>query len=204
MEERERRVLGQASLQIASSIFTDQEVAEQLRLDVQKRASKVRDQGVFAYTQPMAPTQNINKGFLLNTIKSVDTHNQRQEVDACYRKRQLEKRLHADSRSHRRHDSRKRSRSNERPVSRDMKETRTSEDHDNEREFWAARKALKTQAILDQVGERVCSLENAPGYDSSSPDELAKKKQKKLAKKAKKATKKLKKKHKAQKKQALN
>ncbi|RHY29097.1 hypothetical protein DYB32_005424 [Aphanomyces invadans] len=117
MEERERRVLGQASLQIASSIFTDQEVAEQLRLDVQKRASK---------------------------------------------------------------------------------------DHDNEREFWAARKALKTQAILDQVGERVCSLENAPGYDSSSPDELAKKKQKKLAKKAKKATKKLKKKHKAQKKQALN
>ncbi|ETV71307.1 hypothetical protein H257_13438 [Aphanomyces astaci] len=192
MEARVMQVLKQSSLHIPSQVLTDQDVADRIRLDMQKRARKVRDHGVFAYTQPIAPTQNVNKGFLLNTIKSVDTHNQRQEVDACYRKRQLEQHLDDNPRRQRqRLDTRKRSRSQDRrPPSRDI----TASDHVHEREFWAARKALKSQAILDKVGDRMCSVDNAPAYES---DEKAAKKHKKRAKNAQKKLKKLKKKRKA-------
>ncbi|RLO08741.1 hypothetical protein DYB28_012020, partial [Aphanomyces astaci] len=143
-----------ALLHIPSQVLTDQDVADRIRLDMQKRARK--------------------------------------EVDACYRKRQLEQHLDDNPRRQRqRLDTRKRSRSQDRrPPSRDI----TASDHVHEREFWAARKALKSQAILDKVGDRMCSVDNAPAYES---DEKAAKKHKKRAKKAQKKLKKLKKKRKA-------
>ncbi|RQM25429.1 hypothetical protein B5M09_008497 [Aphanomyces astaci] len=154
MEARVMQVLKQSSLHIPSQVLTDQDVADRIRLDMQKRARK--------------------------------------EVDACYRKRQLEQHLDDNPRRQRqRLDTRKRSRSQDRrPPSRDI----TASDHVHEREFWAARKALKSQAILDKVGDRMCSVDNAPAYES---DEKAAKKHKKRAKNAQKKLKKLKKKRKA-------
>ncbi|CAK4255141.1 unnamed protein product [Aphanomyces euteiches] len=198
MEERVARILGHASLQ--PTIFSDEDVAAQIRLEMEKKKKRAVEYGVFAYAQPVQPTQNINKGFLLNTIKGVDSHNRRQEIDACYRQRELDRKLEQDRRRNRsieRH--RKRSRSRERESKRHDPTHSTSM---NEREFWAARKAEKTQLIREQVAGRECTIENAPAYESSSEDDYSdshaakKAKAEMKSKKKSKKSKKSKKKHK--------
>ncbi|OQR90109.1 hypothetical protein THRCLA_09433 [Thraustotheca clavata] len=198
MEERVARAMERCK---APPAFSDEEVAEQLRREALLRRERVKEHGVLAYGLPVVPSQNINKGFLLNTIKSVDSHNKRQEIDECWRKRELEHRV--DDRSPSRHRSYRRSRSRSRERRRyspSPKKESPKAKQDDERAFWAQRKAARTSAIIAELNDRACSIENAPNYDSESSsyedihaikvDEEKESKKKKKEKKAKKHKKK--------------
>ncbi|OQR88157.1 hypothetical protein ACHHYP_07310 [Achlya hypogyna] len=195
MEDRVARAMERAR---PLQLLTDEDVAAQLRHEARKKQERTKEHGVMSYLLPSAPTQNINKGFLLNTIRSVDSHNRRQEIDECYRKRDLEVKVRS-RRSRSRSQSRGRRRRSASPVRRKPRSPSPTRDAD-ERAFWAERKAARTAELLSALGDRVCTLENAPNYDESSSDyederdeTRAAKKLRKAAKKAKKAAKKAKK-----------
>ncbi|KAE9044429.1 hypothetical protein PR003_g2992 [Phytophthora rubi] len=80
--------------------------------------------GVMAYLDkpPSDKRADVNKTFLASTIRSVDSHNRRQEEDKCWTLRRMEREL--DVPRDRRRSSR-RSRSRERRRSRDRKRRRS-------------------------------------------------------------------------------
>ncbi|EQC29066.1 hypothetical protein SDRG_13221 [Saprolegnia diclina VS20] len=184
---------------------TDEEVAAQIRREAARKKERAKELGVMSYMLPVAPATNVNKGFLLNTIRGVDSHNKRQEIDQCWRKRDLEAKVHrrrsrsrdrsrSRERRHRRRSSSLDRRHQRRSASRSPSPTRA----EDERSYWAERKAARTAELLAQLDGRSCTLENAPNYDESSSSESdeakAKRAAKKAAKQAKRAKKKAKKK----------
>lgn len=90
----------------------------------------------------MARRGRINLGFLSGTVRSVGSHNKREEIDDCWRERKMEEEADNVSRKRRREDE---SQSPKNDSSATQEETR---------EAWAAKKALamaQKQEIADQI-----------------------------------------------------
>ncbi|KDO33526.1 hypothetical protein SPRG_19161 [Saprolegnia parasitica CBS 223.65] len=202
MEARVARAMEQAQGPRIS--LTDVEVAAQIRREAARKKERAKELGVMSYMLPVAPATNVNKGFLLNTIRGVDSHNKRQEIDQCWRKRDLEAKVHrrrsrSRERRHRRRSASPDRRHRPRSASPDRRRRSPSPTRaQDERSYWAERKAARTAELLAQLDGRSCMLENAPNYDegssSSESDEASAKAARKAAKKAAKRAKRAKKK----------
>ncbi|CAI5717322.1 unnamed protein product [Hyaloperonospora brassicae] len=141
---------------------------------------------------------DVNKLFLLSTIRSVDLHNRRQQEDKCWSMRRMERKLDASrdecrprTTSRRRDEKTRREAKRRRSPSRSQSPSRskrcqedrkargrscssgggynkTREDRDA-RSYWARKKAEKSAAIWGNLYSKgTVSTENAPAFSSEA------------------------------------
>ncbi|CEG42417.1 uncharacterized protein PHALS_12695 [Plasmopara halstedii] len=141
---------------------------------------------------------DVNKTFLATTIRSIDSHNRRQEENKCWTLRRMEHKLDEGSNwqrsslrsniyrsdekkrkgSVRRSRSRSRSRSHLRQSRRSRSRNRrrcsrgqSERKDEDKRSYWARKKADKTQKIWKVLQSKgTISVENAPDIDSDDDD----------------------------------
>jgi len=92
-------------------------VAKLLADEASRRRQSSESIGITAYTRPLPSTapKEVNKTFLSNTIRGVDSHNRREQIDDCWRAHRLNAKLDDDN--ERQRHSRRRSREGHRGAS---------------------------------------------------------------------------------------
>ncbi|KAI9917005.1 hypothetical protein PsorP6_017198 [Peronosclerospora sorghi] len=185
-----------------NTMVTDGIAADEIRRQMAARRMQVEgSRGVMAYlvhvsiSKDKGKPSDVNKTFLASTIRSVTSHNQRQEEDQCWTLRRMERKLskrrRSRSRSRRSRDretwTRTRRCSWSRSPSRHRKRRRqttaarrggTSRDDVEKREdqdmrrYWADKKMEKTRKMWKHLhSEGTVSMENAPDFSSEDFDD---------------------------------
>mmetsp|Transcript_20058 Transcript_20058/g.28822 ORF Transcript_20058/g.28822 Transcript_20058/m.28822 type:complete len:235 (+) Transcript_20058:59-763(+) len=203
-------------------IVSDEYVAQLLAAESSKRMELSKRVGVlaaFTGNATVGKGAEINKTFLANTIRGVESHNRREECADCWRQHDMMKKAKTHT-SSTRHPRRNSSVSSVKETSLRKRPRGTAERshnvYDNDREYWAALKAQKLSAESSTQGPDVsvpplqstfvgysgsskkssdCSSNDSASSDSDSSSSK-KHSQKKKHKSAKKHKKKKKSKHK--------
>lgn len=148
-------------------------VAKILAEEASRRKRSYESIGIAAYTRPLPSTapKEVNKTFLSNTIRGVDSHNRREQIDDCWRAHRLNARL--DARHGCRLDNRKRSREGNRRESSSGRSSDFNEsgkgrvhinvfddDVQNERAYWARLKENKRK--VEDLAQNISASSDSP------------------------------------------
>lgn len=105
-------------------LIDDAYVSRALMEEAARRKRRAQEIGISAYLAPEQGTLKLNKQFLGNMIRDVESHNRREEVDDCWRQNDMIKKAKVAAA--------KASSCQSNPV-----------DVEDERRFWAEQKAIK-------------------------------------------------------------
>lgn len=146
--------------------ISDEVAAEMIQQEMDRRKRRVAVEGVMGYSAVESSRKDVNKQFLVSTIRDVNGHNRRVEESKCWNRRKREGEF----------------------SSREEDRKRASDS--STREYWAERKAKKRREHEEEFGSQLAqvkSIDEAPEFETREKRvKKAKKKEKKRSKKKKK------------------